>query len=69
MGAATTGASLVGVIVSVKVSVTLSVPSLAVTLRSIRPLNSAGGLPEKVRVAASNESHPGRAAPLTSVAL
>ena len=59
---ATTGASLVGVIVSVNVSDVLSEPSLAVTLRSIEPLKSSGGVPEKVRVAASNESQLGRAA-------
>ena len=63
------GASLTGVTVRVKVSETLRELSLAVTLKSREPLKFCGGVPEKVRVAASKESQPGRAAPLASVAL
>ena len=68
MGAATTGASLDGVIVSVKVSDA----ERAVARRDLevdRAAEFRGGVPEKVRVAASNESQVGSAAPLASVAV
>ena len=61
---ATTGASLTGVTVSVNVSDALSEPSLAVTLRFEGAGKFSGGVPTKVRVAASKASQPGSAAPL-----
>src|SRR5687768_5221440 len=64
-----TGASLTGVTVSVNLSERSYEPSLAVTLRSIEPLKSRGGVPEKVRVAASNASQAGSAEPSHSVAV
>ena len=67
-GALTTGASLTGSMVSVKVSEAVSEPSLAVTFSSREPLKFCGGVPEKVRVAASNVSQDGSAAPLARVA-
>jgi hypothetical protein len=60
---------LTALTVSTKVSDTLALPSEAVTVRLILPLKFCGGVPEKVRVTALNDSHAGKAAPLASVAL
>src|SRR4051794_27014173 len=61
--------SRVGVIVSLKVSVPVSEPSLAVTLRSSAPLKLSGGVPEKVRVETLKLSQLGKAEPLLKLAL
>ncbi len=50
------GGGLLVVTVSRKVSVTLSLPSLAVTLRSSGPTKLRGGVPLKVRVPVSKLS-------------
>ena len=63
-----TGASFTGVTVSVNVSETLDVASLAVTLKSNEPLKSFGGTPENVRVAVLKLSQPGSGLPSPSVA-
>ena len=55
--------------VSTNVSDAVRLPSEAVTVRLILPLKFCGGVPLKVRVAALNDSHAGRAAPLASVAV
>ena len=69
MAAETTGASFTAVTFSTNVSETLARPSDAVTFRSSVPTKFAGGVPENVRVAASNVSHDGSADPSPSVAL
>ena len=68
-GVPTTGASLTGVTVSLNVSEALNEPSLATTVRSNVSVAFAGGVPEKVRVSASNVSHGGRADPSDRVAV
>ena len=64
-----TGASLTAVMLSWNVSLAVAEPSLAVTLRSMIPLKSSGGVPEKVCVTALNVSQPGNALPSPSVAV
>ena len=63
-----TGASLTGVMSSSKVSEIDSAPSLAVTLSWSAPLESCGGVPEKVPVEALKLSQVGRSVPSPSVA-
>ena len=65
------GFATVGVVFTTmsKVSLTESVPSLAVTLTDSLPRLAACGVPEKVRVAAVKVSHEGRAEPLDLVAV
>ena len=65
---ATVGASFTAATVSKNVSKADSVPSLAFTFNCSTPLKLAGGVPEKVRVAVSKLSQPGRALPLARVA-
>ena len=69
MALASVGASLVFSTVTLKVSV-ISSPALsvAVTSTSNELTSPLAGVPEKVRVAASNFSHSGRAPPLASCA-
>ena len=63
----TTGASFCGVIISLKVSDTRKLPSLAVTVKSRVPLKFAGGWP--VKRLPSNNSHAGNAFPFASFAV
>ena len=63
------GTSLTGVTVNRKVSETETELSLAVTLRSSAPLKLAGGVPEKVWVAASKVTESGKTEPSPRLAL
>ena len=64
------GASLLFAVVSVNTSSTLDpCGSVAVTRTSSDPTSPFSGVPEKVRVEASNDSHPGSADPSASVAV
>ena len=62
------GASLTLVTVMLKVSETVAVPSLAVTLTAIVPKSLLVGVPEKVRFEALKESQEGSEEPFESVA-
>ena len=63
------GASLTGLIVKRNISLTLNVPSLAITSISAKPLKFAGGVPTKRPVATSKLSQDGKGLPLLSLAL
>src|SRR5262249_4397028 len=67
--AVTTGTSLCGLIANAKTSDAVNRPSPAVTLSAIWPLKLAGGVPEKVRVAALKVSQPGSALPSPRLAV
>ena len=69
IGAPNVGGLSTAVMFSVKVSETLSEPSLAITLRSTVPLKSRGGVPENVQVVKSKASQDGSAVPLARVAV
>src|SRR5262245_58593309 len=64
----TIGGSFTGAMVRVNVSDALSDPSLAVTLNATWPLKLAGGIPEKLRVAALKVSHAGSGLPSARLA-
>ena len=66
---ASVGASLTGLIVRRKISLTLSVPSFAVTSISIKPLKLAGDMPVKLRVVASKLNQVGSGLPLANLAV
>jgi hypothetical protein len=69
MALATVGASLVLATVRRNSSLAkVPEPSVAVTLMSMAPTSALAGVPLKVRVAGSNASHGGSAAPLAKVA-
>ena len=70
IGLARVGASLMLATVTLKVS-KASAPALSVTVTTTSrvPTSPLAGVPVKVRVAASNFSHAGKAAPLASLAV